>query len=177
MTPGQILLIAKIGAVGLLIALVFGMGHRVGKNGVQAAWDSDKAQRIAATAALVEEHGKEITALRLKQDAVNLKVSDDHEIALQIMAKTYDERIAAVRASGGLRVTRSICAGPVGTTTETASTGRRDADTAGTVQLPTEIEQNLFSEARRADEIVEQVRSCQNWIRSQGFYGDQIRPE
>lgn len=171
MTPAQLVLIAKIGAVGVLIIGVGMSAHRAGKNSVQAAWDSDKAQRIAAQAALVETHGKEITALKAKQDATNLKVSEDHENALEEMGRNYDDRVAAVRAAGGLRIPRSVCTGSAGTTTKTASNSGRNEEVAGTVKLPDEIESNLFSEARRADEIVEQARACQNWIRQQGFYG------
>lgn len=170
MMPGQLLLYAKIGAVALFLVLVFGTGHRIGKNGVQADWDRDKVQMLAAQAALVAERGKEIAELRLKQDAINLKVSDEHSIALGILEQTYNDRIAAVRASGGLRIPRAACS-PVGTTTEAASAGGVNETTSPSVALPRETERRLFDLAKEADELLETTRSCQSWIRAQGFYG------
>lgn len=169
MTPAQVLLSAKIGAVGLLFLAVFMWGYIDGKNGVQAAWDRDRAKRIEAQAALIEKHDQEIAALRKKQDAVNLKVTDDYQIALQILGKTYDENLASIRASGGLRIPRPAC--PTVATTETASNSGHNEATTGTIALPEEVERRLFDLVKSADETLEQARACQNWIRSQGFYG------
>lgn len=172
-TPGQLILLAKIGAVAALILGLYGIGHHNGEKAVQARWDGDKAVRAASQAKLVEDHAKEIERLREEQDTTNRRVSTDHEDALQKLGKKYDRDVAAVAARGGLRISSSICA--AATTTETASNSGHHEDTAGTVQLPDDITNNLFSEAKRADEIVEQARACQAWVHENGFYGDALR--
>lgn len=169
--PGQWLLLAKIGAVCALFLGVYGFGHHEGENAVQARWNASKAAFEQSKAKLVAEHGKEIADLRAEQDATNRKVSQDHEAALQKQVRNYEDRIAAINAHGGLRVSASICPGSVATTTKTASDSGHNEDLTGTVKLPDQIANDLFSEARRADEIVEQLRSCQAWIVGQGFYG------
>jgi hypothetical protein len=171
MTPAQLLLLAKIGLVGALIVGLYVTGHHQGEKAVQARWDASKVIFEADKAKLVADHDTEIANLRKSQDENNLKVSADHEDALQKLGKKYEDRIAAINAAGGLRVSRSICSGSVATATETTSDSGHNEDLAGTVKLPDEIANNLFSEARRADEIVEQARACQSWIRAQGFYG------
>jgi hypothetical protein len=174
MTPAQLILLAKIGAVGVLIVGLYGIGHHQGEKAVQGRWDASKAALIASQVKLLEDHALEVAKLKDEQDATNRKISEDHEAALQKQGKKYEDRIAAINAAGGLRISRSICASPVTTTTETASDSGHNEDLTGTVKLPDEIANNLFSEARRADEIVEQARACQSWILQQGFYGVQI---
>lgn len=171
MNPAQVLLLAKIGVIGVLIVVLYGFGHHQGAKAVQGRWDASKALFLAAQDKLITDHVKDIEKLMDEQDATNRKVSNDHEDALQRLGEKYDRDIAAVAATGGLRLPSSICSGSVATATETASNSGHHEDFAGTVKLPEETERNLFSEAKRADEIVEQLRTCQSWISGNGFYG------
>lgn len=170
MTPAQIILFVKIGVLSAFLAGVFITGHHIGAKGVQADWDASKAQMIDAQSKLIAAHALEIEVLRKQQDLNNVKVSEEHERALNELAKKHDADLAYVRASGGLRLPRSICSGPAVTSPETTGDSGHYEDLANTVQLPDQITNDLFSEAKRADEIVEQVRACQAWIRKNDFY-------
>lgn len=167
----------KIGAVGVFLILVFAAGHRSGAKAVQRDWDASTLKFTQEQNRLLQENAQKVADLVEKQKETNLAVTQDHERALLEIRTKYDADIAAVRATGGLRLPRSICTGSVATGAQAASPGERDAADSGTVKLPDQVETNLFSEARRADEIVEQLRSCQNWIRSNQFYGGPIPTE
>lgn len=169
--PTPYLLLAKIGAVGVLLLGTYLTGHHQGGNAVQADWDRSKAQLLQAQNKLITDHAKEMAELQEKHDADNILVSQQHQEAINELAKKYDSDVAAVKSSGGLRIPRAVCSGPNSAGTETASDSGHNETVAATVELPTELEGRLFSEAKRADEIVEQARACQNWIQKNGFYG------
>lgn len=168
--PPQYLLLAKIGVLSAFLIGVYATGHHQGAKGVQSDWDASKAQFIDAQSKLIQEHAKEIEALRQKQDQTNIQVSEDHQKALDEIQKKHDADLAAVRASGGLRLPRSVC-NPAVTRTEAPGDSGHHEDLADTIQLPDTITDNLFSEAKRADEVTEQARACQNWIRMNSLYG------
>ncbi len=170
------LLWAKIGLVGALLAGVFMFGHRTGANAVQGRWDADKAQRIEAQDKLIAAHAQEVEQLQAKQALINVKVGTEHDAALQAIGNKYKADLAAVRAAGGLRIPATVCRG-VATAAEATSDGQHHGDTTSTVILPDSIASDLFSLARDADAVVEQSRSCQNWIRQNGFYGPVHTPD
>lgn len=168
--PSGYLLIAKIGAVGALLLGVYLTGRHQGESAVQADWDRSKAQFIDAQSNLILQHAKEMEDLRKRQLDINFEISQDHQRNLDAIQKKHDADLAAVRAGGGLRVTRTICSGPADTGAKATGNGGHDEDVTGTVQLPDQIAIDLFSEAKRADEIVEQARTCQDWAKKNGFY-------
>lgn len=169
MNPAQILLVCKIGLVGALLLAVYVFGHHEGAKAVQADWDSDKAMRLVSEIKLKDDHAKEVMRLIAEHDATNVKVSTDHDQALQDIKTKYAADVAAVAKSGGLRITSSIC--PAATVTEATSNGGHHDQPAATVALPEQITNDLLSLAREADETLEQARACQAWIRQNGFYG------
>lgn len=169
--PSGYLLIAKIGAVSALLLGVYLTGRHHGETAVQADWDRSKAQFIDAQSNLILQHAREMEDLRKRQLDINFEISQDHQRNLDAIQKKHDADLAAVRAGGGLRVTSAICSGSTSARAEAASNSGHDEDVAGTVQLPDQITIDLFSEAKRADEIVEQARACQDWAKKNGFYG------
>ncbi len=173
MMPGQWLLLLKIGVIGALLVAVFMFGHRTGADAVQSDWDSEKAQLMAEQKKLILEHTREMETLQAKQYAINYKVGEEHEQALQTLGKKYAIEIAAVRASGGLRIPKSACSGSSIAGTETTSNSGSNETASATFALPYAIEAGLFKLAEDADGHLEQLRACQNWIRLNGFYGDQ----
>ena len=165
MTPW--LWIAKIGAVGVFLLLVFGSGYRNGEKAVQGRWDASTLKIAQDQTKLLQEHAQKVADLVEKQRETNLTVSQDHEKALNEIRQKYDADLAAARA-GGLRLPRSIC--PAATGSQTASAGGNHEDAAGTIPLSATITDDLFDFARQADEITEQARECQSWIRKNNFY-------
>jgi hypothetical protein len=170
MTPVQLLWLGKIGAVVAFVVAVYGLGHHHGEQAVQARWDASKVLLIAAQDQMIADHAKDMEKQRLEHEANNIAVSIDHQKALDEIATKNSAALAAVRAAGGLRINRAAVCGPAVATTEAASDSGHHEDPTATVQLPDRITSELFSEARRADEVVEQARACQNWILKQGFY-------
>lgn len=168
--PPQYLLLAKIGVLSAFLIGVYVTGHHQGAKGVQSDWDASKAQFIDAQSKLIQEHAKEIEALRQKQDQTNIQVSEDHEKAITEIQKKHDADLAAVRASGGLRLPRSVC-NPAVTRTEAPGDSGHHEDVADTIALPDKIANDLFDFAADADRTTEIARACQNWIRQNGFYG------
>jgi hypothetical protein len=70
-----------------------------------------------------------------------------------------------------LHLSRAVC-NPTAGQADTAGDERNHEAAAGTVRLPITLENNLFDLADDADEIVEQARACQQWIKQHGFYGE-----
>lgn len=166
----------KIIGVLLVIGIVFGYGHHLGVQGVQAKWDHNKlevAQAAATYAAAVtaanEKHVAEVTAANNRN---SLEVSHEHQ---NVVAQLNDQlvRARANQRAGGLRIPRSVCAttanGPAGP--EAAGAVGRDDGIAGTVALPDRTAGDLLLLADEADRVTEVARACQNWVRKNGFYG------
>ncbi|MBV8061444.1 MAG: hypothetical protein JO253_07995 [Alphaproteobacteria bacterium] len=139
----------------------------------QAKWDQDKLQRAAAQAKADADQEERFQKMRTNFQQHNQEVSDDHQKAVdELNAKLVAAR-ANVRAAGGLRIpSAGLCDGSGKAGTETHGTSGRDADAAGTVALPEQTANDLLSLADEADRVTEIARSCQAWIRKQGFYGD-----
>lgn len=170
MTPVQLVWLAKIGAVVAFVVAVYGLGHHQGESSVQARWDASKVLLIAAQDQMIADHAKDMEKQRLEHEASNIAVSVEHQKALDEIATKNSAALAAVRAAGGLRINRAAVCGPAAPATEASSDSGHHEDLTATVQLPDRITSDLFSEARRADEVVEQARACQSWILKQGFY-------
>lgn len=155
----------------LLIAIAFGGAH-VGHKLERTSW---QAKEIATAAAvqkdLIAEHDKYVR-LQTFNEAKSRKATADHEQALAALNAQYDAARAAIRAAGGLRVSRAICADPHATAAQAASAGRSDDASAATVELSQRTQEDLYALVKRADELAERLRALQNWIKSNGQYGD-----
>lgn len=165
---------AIIGALVLLIAVALG-GAQTGRKLERSTW---QAKELATAAAAQQELASAIERAQRIQtfnEAKARKASERHEQALSDLDKKYAADLAAVRRAGGLRIPRSTCdAAPAGE--QGAGTGRSDAASAGTVKLPDRIEADLFTLTKRADELAEQLRALQGWVRDAGFYGEPDQP-
>lgn len=164
----------KIIGVLLLIGVVFGYGHHLGAQGVQAKWDHDKLEvaKAAATyaAAVTAANEKHVAEVMADNNRNSLEVSHEHQ---NVVAQLNDQlvRARASQRSGGLRVPRSICAASGTAGPEAAGAIGRDDGIAGTVALPDRTAGDLLLLADEADRVTEVARACQNWIRKNGFYG------
>jgi crotonobetainyl-CoA:carnitine CoA-transferase CaiB-like acyl-CoA transferase len=141
---------------------VWGYKH-VKKTGRQEV----RAELKKATDEAIEKRNHEIAAEKLKQNEITQKVVNDYEAKLKDQSASYDKRIAAINAAGGLRITANRGKG-LATTTQAASAGPDNE--ANTIRLPQSVESDLYAFARRADEVIIQLGACQNWIRDNGFY-------
>lgn len=168
-------LIVALGAVIVLLMAGFGIhrhGVTQGKTLERAVWLNVDALRKDAQLKLVLAHDADMAAERAKNFSNNLKVSEDHEASLtKLRADRAADRSDADRR-GGLRIPApsARCDRPVAGP-EATGDSRRDEAPPATVRLPPAIENDLWAITDDADEVVEQARACQAWIRKHGFYG------
>jgi hypothetical protein len=166
------LILCLAAAVALILVglvLVAWSEHR-GAELERAGWLKKEAQRQADTADLLRKHAAEVAALTEQYHLNNMKVSDDHEKELEALRRDRAADRAAFDRAGGLRVTRAVCDRPAGQA-EAPGAGGRDEAGAGTVRLPEPVENDLWALADDADEVSAQLRACQAWIVTNGFYG------
>ena len=152
----------KIAGVGLSIALLAGLSVAVPehfKNKWQNQIRSEYAEsaRVATTFRLAE-----IERIKKDHEHSNKIIIDNYESRLSILNDKY----LAARAIG-LRMPKNSCSG-LTTPAETTSSSR--SDDGESVRLPRPIEEGLFNLARQADEVNIQLRACQSWIKTNGFY-------
>jgi hypothetical protein len=168
-------LILVLGAVVLASGAAAYGAHYFEQRGAmieRAGWLAKQVKEQAADAALVRKHEADMQALRDHQQTIERQTSEKHETELAQLRRERDaDRLAADRA-GGLRIPAAACAADRAVAgTEAASAGGRDEAGAGTIRLPVQIENDLWAIANDADEVSAQLRACQGWIRSNGFYG------
>lgn len=170
-------LILALGAVILMMLGGMGLyhwGENVGTEKERGVWNGKEVLRKDAVLALTLKHATEMDELVAKHKKAEKETSDEHENELAKLRKERAADRADADRRGGLRIPAPACTGadkPV-VGAETTSAIRRDEVPAGTVRIPQPIEDGLWSIVNDADEIVEQARSCQAWIRKNGFYGE-----
>jgi hypothetical protein len=161
---------AIIGGLLLLIAIAFGGAH-VGRKLERSTWQAKELATAAATQkALIAEHDKYVR-LQNFNEATARKATADHEQAIANLTQQYAAARAAIRAAGGLRISRAVCADPNATATNGASTGRPDDASAATVELSDRTQADLYALVKRADELAERLRALQEWVKAAGHYG------
>lgn len=165
-------LVIAITIAAYTAAVAIGSWH----TGAKLARSDCQAEKIALQQAqqkaIIDQVAKNDAILK-DQQAKARKASDDHEKALSDLQTKYDAAIAANRAAGGLRVSRSVCDQPPASP-KTTSAGGPDEAGARTVELPQRVEDDLYALTKRADELAEQLRALQQWIRDNGLYGDSM---
>lgn len=167
MIPGPYLLLAKVLAAIAVIVAIFAAGHHSGAKSVQADWDAATVKIQAAEKAIIianEKHNQEVYDSNNRK---NIEVSNEHT---KEMAKIITERDSL--RSGRVRFTIPVSSCATGRTETAGTSGHNDASTS-TAVLPDQATNDLLDLAAEADQLSAQVRSCQNWIVKQGFYGKQ----
>jgi hypothetical protein len=160
---------AIIGGIILAIALCLG-GASVGKRLERTAWQAKELATAAATQKELVASQDRYVRLQKFNEATARKASADHEKAISDLSRQYDAARAAIRAAGGLRVSRSIC--QADGAAQGAGAGGSDEATAATVALPPEVERRLLDLTREADELAERLRALQQWVKDSGHYGE-----
>lgn len=162
---------AIIGGILLLIAVAFGGAH-VGRKLERSTWQAKELATAAATQKDLIAAQERYVRLNNFNQATARKASADHEQAIADLTQKYDAARAAIRAAGGLRISRSVCADPHATSANGASAGRPDDASATTVALPPETERRLLELAQEADALAERMRALQAWVKASGAYGE-----
>lgn len=158
-----------IGAIVLLITVALGGAH-VGRKMERSSWQAKEIAAKERAALDLEIAHARIRRIQLSNEANARKASAQHEQAISDLTKQYDAARAAVRAAGGLRIPATVC--PGSGADQGAGAGRSDDAPAATVALPERVTEDLFLLTKRADELSEQLRSLQFWVKTNGFYGE-----
>jgi len=159
-----------IGGLLLLIAVAFG-GAQVGRKLERTAWQ----QKEIATAAQNQKELNDAIQAAQRQELFNQakarKATEDHVQAINDLNQKYAAALIAVKSAGGLRVNRAaVCDSTTASNQGTSTSGSHETS-AGTVELPQSTQASLFELVKRADELAEQLRALQGWIKDNGFDG------
>lgn len=155
----------------LLAALLLGLALFVG--GLVTGARYEKGQQARRDLAAQRETGRALVREIDNRDEARVQADN----AARRASDGYQKELAAVRADRDaaverLRIPATVCTAATAAAAEAPSTSRPDAAAPGAVTLPAELARNLFDLARRADEVTAQGRALQEWIRSNGFYGE-----
>jgi hypothetical protein len=162
---------AIVGGLLLAIALYFS-GQHVGRKLERSTWQAKELATAAATTAELQAAQAKYIRAQSFNEATARKASADYANSLAVLTQKYDAARAAIAAAGGLRVSRSICAGADAAATQTTGAGRPDGGAAGTVALPDETQRRLFELTAEADALADRLRALQGWIVANGMYGE-----
>lgn len=176
---------AIIGVILLFVAGVFG-GIQTGKKLERESHQKDiiklQNQHLVEITAEVEKRNRQLAF----EQAIARKASKDYEDALAKNKSDYNHDIAALRAAGGLRFASPCPRKTLAAGNESAGARRFDearaiaeklperaeGDLQELARLPAEIENGLFELVERADDLAEQLRHLQQWVKDNGHYGD-----
>jgi hypothetical protein len=163
-------LLTSILASIIMLFTGYAWGNHTGQQTVHAAWDADRMRLVADTRKLERDHAQAMAQEVIKQTQVNIQNEKVHELKLsQVQADLAASRAESKRL-GGLQFQARVDTNCPATNAQTASTGKRDETDTYTITLPEPIESGLWSIMGEADVLTEQLRSCQAWIKSNGFY-------
>ncbi|WP_428719149.1 hypothetical protein [Undibacterium curvum] len=155
-----------IGSMLAVLALVWGCYAAAehfrdqGRAELQARWDAETRQRIAA------ENSAILT--RIKN---NERLAEQQAIDKQKLKAGYEKEIADVRAvaaiAGRLRISQGVCAGFASAAQTDGSTGGA-ATATGTRTLPEPYARDIGALMLEADEIVASCRVAQEYLKKTG---------
>jgi hypothetical protein len=159
-----------LGAILLLVATAFG-GISAGKKLERAEWQKEKIVLQAQQQAQVEAQFRQFDQQVKINDAKARKAADTYEDAITQLTHDAAADVAAVKRAGGLRITAPARACKSTAAAESAGPSQPDETGTETLRLPVTIEDGLFDLANDADEVSEQLRALQAWVRDNGHYG------
>jgi hypothetical protein len=151
---------------GVLLGVAVILGAEFhGRHTVQAKWDKAKIEQAAADKAAIDIRTESNRILAKAQAATNERIQSENNAAIV----TIETKYASVKhdiARVGLRYT--VASNATGAA-QANSASRDNATATSTIELPNAITSDLLALAHDADKVVEQARSCQDWVRSNGF--------
>lgn len=148
-------------------------GEGVGTDRERVKWQAREIKRANNVADTAIKHTGDVVAGVNKDNEIERKANVQHEAALEELRKVRAANRDLIAAAGGLRIAATACTGRGNSSTETSasSSSGGDGTFTGTIALPQQVDEDLQDTVDEADRILEQARTCQGWIRDQGFYG------
>jgi hypothetical protein len=157
----------KIG-LGIVLACLVAYGiyatpehyREQGRSEVKAEYE--KQSQIAINKRLIEN-----AQLAFEYQAKSREIVREYESQLNEQKSDYDNRIAIINKSGGLRIIKSTC-DSTAREADTASTKGTNEGT--TTRLPERIESGLYELTRTCQSVETQLTALQKWIIENGLY-------
>lgn len=132
--------------------------------------------RVVTAQAAVKEADKKVEQVQeqYKQDLQTLAATNQNLLTQHNLVVTdYEKKLSEIdrkyrdaTAAGRLRLPKATCKPALDGFGEGGATEVADGLTTGEVLLPEHIESNLYNAFQRADEVSEQLRSLQQWIKN-----------
>ena len=152
-----------------------------GKAAIYQEWKIADAEREEKeNDARIVEHNRQLAelakmaeeskAIFQKQRDNNAKVATGHEKQIAKLQTVIADTNLKLAKSGGLRVPSSICDQHASDSAKATSDGNNDEGTTTSVLLPQRITENLLKLVDKCDEIVEQAREAQEWVKIHDLY-------
>ncbi len=155
------LMLLRLVAIGLIVALLVGVGYRYGSMSVQSEWDKEKAELNAQAAKQIEEANNRVRAIERE---ANSRVAQTEQLFnKKLKEKDLEEANALDRArTGGLFINAKCPSGSDSMPGASSSSGSGDGETR--VELPQADGEFLIRLASEADRVTEQLSACQKLL-------------
>ena len=157
---------------GIIVVLLAFIGVGVGGmlEGEKIERGKWAAEKIAMQQAADQKYAQLLVArdtAKLQSEAVARAAAKEYEDEKVKLAGDYAANIVALRVHVN---PGTVCGSP---SPGTQATGAGQPDGGPTVQLPDDVATGLYALAERADETAAQLRALQDWVRANGFYGQE----
>lgn len=164
--------------LGLIVLFLACLGaYRYGEtNGTKVErglWETREAARTSKAATTALTYAADVTKDVAHDNELERKANERYETAVAELRRIRDANRALIAERGGLRISADACAGRGGIAgkAEAPGTSGGDGAFAGTIALPQSVDADLQDSADEADGILERLRTLQEWVIDQGFYG------
>ena len=129
-------------AILALAAFLGGLIYHRGEASVQVKWDASVAAIAKVEQAIQANAMQDAAVERNRQANLLHEVIHAKDDAMRKLVEMHANEIAAIRASGGLRISASACSASGMSANPTDPGLRKGA--SGTIELPRQVEDDLF---------------------------------
>jgi hypothetical protein len=156
-------------SIKLIIAAIFfaswsAYSFHLGEKNERSEWETKEIiRKDSENNALLEVTEKNRIALETQQRKTK-EIANDYEIKINKISHDY----VIEHNRNKLRVSKSIC-DPIAMLIKASDSGIIH-DSIGGIELPGQVENNLWDFAESADKEREQLNSIKKWIIENGFY-------
>jgi hypothetical protein len=161
-------MIPNIAIVGMSVALVFASGVYSGYKVTVASYQEQDIQRQQEVNQALLERDKVIAEINRKYQEDLFKTEKEHEKAIKLLKHDYS-------VNSGKRLSIKTTCSNTGTSTSDDRPDVPDPRATQTIQLPEQVNDDLWRLAYDADEVVESYRALKHWLVLQGLYKDETK--
>lgn len=165
MMPNPWIILALTLAWFSSLAAVGHWQHGAGEVAERVIWQGKQTKELVATNSEITRLQKSVTDNKKISDASAFEISKHYQVELENVSTEKAKFIAGVRnGSIVLRQPRSVPSAPTEGAARESGTSSSGCDETSGSELQEETSEFLYTEASRADEIVEQLQACQDLL-------------